>query len=610
MSAISGTFQLDATPVDPQPLRRMVEFLRPQGPHGETVWHQGPAALGHNLFRATIESEHESQPLSLDGQVWISADAFLVGREELVDALRSAGRDACLARPDVELLLHAYHVWGPDCVERLLGYFAFIIWDAPRQRVFAARDHFGNRTLYYAHRGPLLVLSNWLDAIPQHPEIPASLSEFHVGSFLALGSVTYLDPSGTAYEGIRKLRPAECLVAERGALRVRRYWECPVEVPLLKYRREEEVLEQYRALFARAIRDRLRSKRLALTVSGGMDSTSVAAMTASVIRERGHGPELVALTQDHREINPTREAELALLLCRQYDIPLTLMNMDEVPWLTPDYSPVTLMLYPMANQQQEFIRRLARLAPVAMFGSSGDMQRTGQLSLALRGGNPLSALAGFFAAWRTHGERPPLNFGAQRVLDALSRHKGHYARYFPEWLDPGLLQRHTFRKKFEDNALPPLDSHVERNRRHPRLQYWCARKDNGTVLHGNARDASLEGLDPLGDKRLLEFYLSLPPLPWLGNKYLQREAMRGLLPEEIRLRPREAITSHHHRFLSEGGSAWVDDWQVDPRLADFLRRGAVPRLVGTSTRPDQALPHLRPWLLNQWTRTRSTRRHR
>lgn len=597
MSAISGIFQLNGAPADPQPLRRMVEFLRPQGPHGESVWHQGPAALGHNLFRATIESEHEAQPMSLDGQVWITADAFLVGREELVEALRAAGREASLLRPDAELLLHAYHVWGPDCVERLLGYFAFIVWDAPRQRAFAARDHFGNRTLYYAQRGPLLVLSNWLDAIPLHPAIPPQLSEFHVGSFLALGSVNYLDPSGTAYEGIRKLRPAECLVAERGAVRVRRYWECPVEVPLLKYRRKEEVLEQYRALFARAIRDRLRSKRLALTVSGGMDSTSVAAMTASVIRERGHGPELVALTQDHRKINPTREAELASLLCRQYDLPLTLMPMDEVPWLTPDYRPVTLMLYPLANQQQEFIRRLSRLAPVAMFGSSGDMQRTAHLSLALRGSNPLQALAGFFTAWQRHGMPPSLNVGIGRLLRRVRGESRPGSGSFPDWLQPALLRKHDFTGRLKACPPPPFNFPPPHNHRHPWLRVWCSQRDNGTVLHSNANDAPLEGLDPLGDLRIAEFYLRLPPLPWLANKFLMREAMGTFLPAEIRRRPRESIASHLAPFLRDPASRWVDEWPSQPELEPYFQRAAIPRLAGTG---GSELQPLRPLLLHLW----------
>lgn len=604
MSGVAGIFHLNGAPVDTGPIERVVTLLQPQGPHGRAVWSDGPAALGHTLFRATVESDAEAQPCSLDGKVWISADAFLVGREELVASLRSAGREVTLDRPDPELILNAYHVWGPDCLDKLLGYFAFILWDGPRQQVFAARDHFGNRTLYYAQRAQLLVMSGSLDAVAAHPGVGTSLSEFHVASFLALGSVRYLDPAGTAYAGIQTLRPAECLLAGRGEVRVRRYWECPAEVPLLRYRREEEVLEQYRALFARAIQDRLRSRRLALSVSGGMDSTAVTAMVAHEIRQRGHGPELVALTQDHRGINATREASLATELCRLYDIPLTLMSMDEVPWLTPDYSPVTLALYPLANQQQEFVRRLAALAPVAMFGSSGDMQRTANLRLALGAGNPISASAGFLTAWRRHGIRPELNLGIQRAFDILRRHKGHYLPHFPDWLHPDLLGRHALRRAYEEQRLPPLDGHMRRNRRHPWLQYWCARKDNGTVLHGNAPDAPLEGLDPLGDKRLVEFLLSLPPMPWLANKFLQREAMRGLLPDAIRLRPREGIVSHHAPFLRNGANAWVDEWQADPRLAGFLHRQAIPRLVNHPVPPHQALVHLRPWLLNQWLRSR------
>lgn len=600
MSGISGVFHLDGRPVARGPVEQMVAFQAAQGPHGQAVWCNGPAALGHNLFRATLESEQETQPRSLDGQVWITADAFLVGREELVASLHAAGREASLARPDAELILHAYHLWGLDCVEKLLGYFAFILWDTANQRVLAARDHFGNRTLYFAHRGQQLVLSGSLDAVARHPNIGTELSEFHVGSFLALGSTTYLDPSGTAYAGIRKLRPAECLVAERGEVRIRRYWECPVEVPLLKYRREEEVLERYRALFARVIQDRLRSRRLALTVSGGMDSTAVTAMVAQVIRQRGSGPELVALCQDHRTTNATREASLAAQLCRQYDIPLTLMPMDEVPWLTPDYRPVTLMQYPLGNQQQEFVRRLAHLAPVGMFGSNGDMQRTADLRAALLGGNPFSALAGFFTVWHRIGARPDLKFGIQRLLNLLSRHKGHYDRYFPDWLNPDLLKRHNFGAAFEEGFKLRLDAHVRRNDRHPQLQFWCSRKDNGTIFQGNAPDAPMEGLDPLGDKRLVEFLLTLPQMPWLANKYLQREALRGLLPEAIRLRPREGITSHHAPFLRDPANAWVDTWAAPPEAGRFFIRSAIPRLIQTPVPPHQAICHLRPLLFSLW----------
>jgi len=604
MSAIAGIFHLDGAPVERGPLERIMEFLRPQGPDGISYHVAGPAALGNALFRATNESQSEAAPCSLDGHVWITADAFLTGREELVDALRAVGREASLNRPDSELILHAYHAWGDGCLDRLLGYFAFILWDGTKQRMLAARDHFGNRALYYAHVGQRLVLCNSLDGLMQDLGVSARLSDFHVGCFLALGSTTYLDQGGTSYEAVRKIRPAECLVAERDGVKLRRYWVCPAEVEPFRYRREEEVVERFRELFARAICDRLRSKRLCFTVSGGMDSTSVLAMTAHVIRQRGHGPELIALSQDHRRINHTREAELAGRLCRQYDIPQLLMNMDEVPWLTPDYSPVTLMQYPLGKQQEEFVRRASRLAPVVMAGSSGDMLRTGYLREALLGQGVFSALCGYVTAARRYGIRPDTHFGVLRRRDQILGRKGHFDRHFPEWVPSGLAHGHNLQEAFTKNDKPRFDSDGLLNRCHPEIHYWCGRKDNATVFHGNAADVPGEWLDPLGEKRLVDFYLSLPLLPWFAHKFLLREAMAGLLPDEIRLRPRDQVVSHHAPFFREPGNEWIDQWRADPRLERFVRREAIPPVFGGRTPVHRGFVHLRPFLLNLWLRGR------
>ena len=600
MSAIAGIIHLDGSPVERAPLERVMQFMRPQAPDGISYHVAGSAGLGYGLFRATSESQSEVAPCSLDGQVWITADAFLTGREELVDALRAAGRDALLGRPDSELILHAYHAWGDGCLDRLLGYFAFILWDGTKQRMLAARDHFGNRALYYAHFGQRLVLANSLDGLMQDLGVPARLSDFHVGCFLALGSTTYLDQGGTSYEAVRKVRHAECLVAEKGEVKLRRYWVCPPEVEPFDYRREEEVVERFRELFARAIRDRLRSKRLCFTVSGGMDSTSVLAMTAHVIRQRGHGPELVALSQDHRRINPTREAELAGRLCRQYGIPQVLMNMDQVPWLTPDYSPVTLAQYPLGKQQEEFVRRASRLAPVVMTGTSGDMLRTGYLREALLGQGVFSALRGYYTAANRHGIRPDTNFGIYRLRDQLLGRKGHFHRHFPEWLQPELAQRHDLRAAFVKFQQPRADSDALLRQFHPEIHYWCSRKDNATVFHGNAADVPGEWLDPLGDRRLVEFFLRLPLLPWFAHKFLLREAMTGLLPDEIRLRRRDQVVSHHKPFLREFGNEWIDRWSPEARLERFVRREMIPRLWGENAPISRAFVHLRPILTGHW----------
>lgn len=253
MSGIAGEFHLDGSPVAHEPLEKVVKFLGRVGPAGSDLWVNGPIGLGHTRFPTTRESLGEIQPCSLDGEVWITADARVDGRSELADALRAAGRTPLLDRPDAELILHAYAAWGDASLERLIGDYSFILWDGRQRRLLAARDRFAMRSLYYAQVGNTLLLSNWHEALLAHPAVPRDWSEFGVGSFLALGFVNFLDPSITAYSAIRKLRPAECLVASADGIQVRRYWECPLEVAPFRYRRKEEVVERFNGLFTRAV---------------------------------------------------------------------------------------------------------------------------------------------------------------------------------------------------------------------------------------------------------------------------------------------------------------------------------------------------------------------
>ena len=599
MSGIAGEFHLDGSPVAREPLEKVVKFLGRVGPAGSDLWVNGPVGLGHTRFPTTRESLDEIQPCSLDGEAWITADARVDGRSELADALRAAGRTPSLDRPDAELILHAYAAWGDACLERLIGDYSFILWDGRQRRLLAARDRFAMRSLYYAQVGSTLLLSNWHEALLAHPAVPRDWSEFGVGSFLALGSVNFLDPSITAYAAIRKLRPAECLVASADGIQVRRYWECPLEVAPFRYRRKEEVVERFNGLFTRAIQDRLRAPRAAIGLSGGMDSTAVAAMTMRVIRAQGHGPQVVALTQRHEQINRTEEAALATRLAASLDIPLHYLEMDTLPWLTPDYRPADLRFFPLAAQMPPFQRALATLAPVMMTGTSGDMMRTATLSEAVRAQGLPSALAGFTQAWRAHGLRPELNLGMQRLINWVRGHQPAFAGLWPEWLAPELEQKHRFREAFEAHVMPPIPG--SKNRSHPELHFTASWKDNAAIWNSHALDAPVESLDPLCDFRLFEFYLSLPPLPWFANKVLLREAMRGLLPDEIRLRPRREINSHHPAFLRDSRAGWVDAWADTGELRPYLRREAVPKLCDLPVSAHASHIHLRPLWLKLWS---------
>src|SRR2546427_7485193 len=119
MSGIAGILNLDGAPVDRRLLQRMTEFMAFRGPEALEIWSDGAVGLGHAMLRTSCEAERERQPASLDGQAWITADARLDGRAELIEKLQTCGRSGLDSASDAELLLHSYHAWGDACVEHL-----------------------------------------------------------------------------------------------------------------------------------------------------------------------------------------------------------------------------------------------------------------------------------------------------------------------------------------------------------------------------------------------------------------------------------------------------------------------------------------------------------
>ena len=125
MSGISGIYNTDGRPVDGKALDRMVGALAHRGPDGRGAWFEGPCGLGHRLFHETPESLHEQQPcIDIDRQLVLTADARIDNREDLLRQLELASQDPLLVS-DSRLILLAYARWGEDCVDHLLGDFAF-----------------------------------------------------------------------------------------------------------------------------------------------------------------------------------------------------------------------------------------------------------------------------------------------------------------------------------------------------------------------------------------------------------------------------------------------------------------------------------------------------
>jgi asparagine synthase (glutamine-hydrolysing) len=284
MSGIAGTYHLDGRPADRLRVDRMIERMAHRGPDGSGVAVQGAAGFGHLMLHTTPESLHERMPwVSRDGRRIITADARIDNREELAALL---GLDLTGAKPvtDSHLILAAYVEWGDACAARLLGDFAFAIWDADAQRLFCARDHSGVKPFYYAMKpGQLFAFASEIKALLQLPEIPEVLNEIRLGEYLTNHSK--VDKQVTAFQGILRLPAACTLTVREEGMAVHRYWEPKVRVPDTVLS-DEHYAQKFREIFTEAVRCRLRSGHsVGSELSGGLDSSFVTCTARNLLRQ-------------------------------------------------------------------------------------------------------------------------------------------------------------------------------------------------------------------------------------------------------------------------------------------------------------------------------------
>jgi asparagine synthase (glutamine-hydrolysing) len=337
VSGIVGIFERSAAPVDRGLLQALAHFLSQRGPDGRGTWSQGAIGLGQTMLRTTRESQIERQPASLDGQLWITADARIDCREELEKKLEQQGRGAASrTTTDSDLILRAYAAWGADCVQHLRGDFAFAIWDARKKLLFCARDHFGVKPFYYSDLGERFLFSNTLNCLRQHPDVSDDLNDAAIGDFLLFG--LNCDAATTTFRDIRRLPAAHAMTVNSEGLRIQRYWSAPTE-GRIRYRRAEDYVEHFQILLQAAVADRTRVERVGILLSGGLDSATIAA-TARELADATL--DLRAYTVVYESLIPDQDREHARRVAEFLRIPLQCIPMDRLQpferWDDPEVS--------------------------------------------------------------------------------------------------------------------------------------------------------------------------------------------------------------------------------------------------------------------------------
>lgn len=260
----------------------MADTMAHRGPDDRGVYCDGRVGLGHRRL-SIIDLAGGHQPLANeDASRWVVYNGEVYNHRDLRRALERAGH-VYRTHSDSETVLHAYEEYGPRCVERFRGMFAFAIWDEPRRRLFMARDRFGVKPLYYAHCDGSVIFGSEIKALLASGEIEPRLRRDKIVEQLALG---YLAGDETLLAGVRKLPAGHTLLVDADRSELRRYWDFPSSAPAAG-RRDQELCEEFRALLEQAVTLRLMSDvPLGAFLSGGVDSSAVVAFMAREIPER------------------------------------------------------------------------------------------------------------------------------------------------------------------------------------------------------------------------------------------------------------------------------------------------------------------------------------
>ena len=568
MSGIVGWLVLtDDLHLDAAAMEAMLVALQHRGPHGRTAWHGGSVSLGHCLLWTTPESLCERLPyIDEQNDLVITADARLDNRQELINLLALRPKADI---PDSQLILASYTRWRDGCLERLVGDFAFAIWDGRSRSLFCARDHFGVKPFYFYHGDGLFAFASEIKALLRLPQIPRRLNETHVGDYLA---PMQEDKEITFYRDIWRLPPAHAMHVGFQGSRQRCYWALDPNQPI-RQGKDEDFAAEFRLLFTEAVRCRLRSAfPVGSLLSGGMDSSSIACIARQILKADGCLP-LHTFSAVFEGVPRCDERPFINAVLEQGDYEAHFLAADQISPLTDwqtmfqrqdeaFYSPNLFMHWGLHKLAVENGVR------VILDGIDGDTTVSHGIAylteLARRGRWLL--LSREFGALSRKAKIPPERLLKRRLLSpfipfpvrAFSRLlRGK--RLSGANLD-GILREDFVRQiSLEERCLQYEGARL-RPYQDERSEHFL-RLTTGMIPHvlevidRSAATFSLEPRFPFFDKRLVEFCFSLPPEQKLRQgwtRWVMRNALRDALPPGLQQRgDKSDLSDNFYRGLAE-----------------------------------------------------------
>ncbi len=545
MSGIAAVLYRDGRHATAGGAQRMVDRMSHRGPDGRRAWAEGPVALGHAMLHTTHESLGETLPL-VAGPYALTADARIDNRDVLLPQLRTTLRALGLDRevvPDSAVVLAAYARWGVAGVERLVGDFAFALWDARERRLVCARDAFGIRPLYVADvPGRLLAVASEPKALFELDGVDVRLDEARIAESL---SGRLYDPVGTAFAGVTRLPGGHVLTATEERVEQRRYWtlEPASPPPTGRY------AEQFAELFDEAVRCRLRSAfPISTELSGGLDSSAVTVVAARLLRGTGTPLHTVSLAygdpaSDERPFGQAVLDQLGAAAIPHYVYPERekIVELYTEIYQTLDDPRVRGNGYGNYLNAREASRHGAR---VLLTGQDGDTavghgwERLSEMALAGDWETLRAEADHVFARCKADQDRSRSQFEFQRPSQLASAYVAPVLQF---WAEEKALARFA-------RASRMLHAHFGASALGPARHYWRQLVTPGAVRRARAR-------------QLAEATAASRVPPTVDADFARRTNLRGRLAEQVlgqeermrgRLTSRDAQMDVLQSFAIEG----------------------------------------------------------
>lgn len=529
MCGLAGLINRKGAPISDVSIRKMAQAVRRRGPDGEGYFHGPNFALGHQRLAIIDLSAQAGQPMTAHGAT-IIFNGEIYNYIEIRKTLEQKGYVFRTAS-DTEVILAAYDHWGSACLQQFNGMWAFVLYDPRREMLFCARDRFGIKPLYYTSIGDFFCLASEIKQFEEVSGWRPRLNKLRAYEFLAFGWQEHT--AETFFEGVQALPAGHYMEYQLNSHKFSIHSYYQLEKQIGEYRGSfQEAAAEFRAIFEDSIRLRLRADvPTGATLSGGLDSSSIAGVVSTSHPGASFATVSACFEGPDYDERPFIEA-----VARRHGLASHKVFPTYEQWLEN--------MSALAWHQGEPVASASVFAQYMVFRNA----REQGLKVMLDGQGADEILCGYEkfylpvlrGQWRQH----PLSF-FRLLLGIVQHHEaplaplaGKLGRYMAPRQMAGPVQG-LFRPGFVPPPEALFQRSADKDTRHTAIN--LIREIGLPVLlrylDRNSMAHSVESRLPFLDYRLVEFCLSLPDdykvSPRGIRKYVQREAMRGVLPTEV-----------------------------------------------------------------------------